>query len=121
MKFIVIRTSSCYDNDIPPCPEAKLESVPNWYYCTFKTEEEYNSRVGGRWCNSGTEHGLWYGGIKRRIQDVNVWTIELDTMDDLLEFCKKNNNRVIITTVYEPNYRHPLEYPQLEIYDNYRE
>lgn len=81
------------------------------------TEEYYNEkfalREGGNWKDRGSEHSITeQGNIKRRRErDVKVWLIELNSLEELMEFVKENGQCIVTS------YKHPA----IEIYDDYRE
>ena len=81
------------------------------------TEDYFNSNLakyyhGGLWREEGNEHQILPNGhIRRRLADREVWVVEIETLDDLVEFSKKYGELVL-------NFKDCLE---IEIYDDYRE
>lgn len=118
MKFVISRASS----ENPPCEEAKFESITWVQTFLFHTPEEFNKRMGymrkkeKEWENEGTNHRINEDGcIERDYGTVDVWTIELDSLDDLIAFCKRHGD-VIIQDYYMNRY-----YKHIIIYDDYIE
>lgn len=110
MKFQVSRTSQ-FDSDVPPCEGATREMVPNYDVRTFKTFKEYDDRLAafdGSWLSRGTEHKVLENSISRRLHDVEVWTVTLTSLEQLMDFVGKYGTCV-------------LGEGDIEIYDDYRE
>ena len=116
MKYIVDRTSESNKNS--PCKGAKKELFPTWETRTCN-EDYYNERYSkteGLWRSKGKNHKVIKGGyISRQVEDVKLWCIELNTLEDLMTLIE-NEGRVIIEESY---YTH--ESPKIEFYDDYRE
>lgn len=55
---------------------------------------------------------------QRKEWDTPKWGIELETLDDLLDFCRKQDHPVIIGKPFDESDYSDVE---LEIYDDYRE
>ena len=114
MKFLVTRTS-LYSADTPPCPGAVLELLPSWDVRTFKTPAEHDARFPAEpWLKYGTEHTTWSGGIRRRLEDRAVWTIDIP---NLLAFVAEHGHCILEAA--NPDTGKLL--PSIEIYDDYRE
>lgn len=116
MKFVVTRASGGNS----PCEEAKLESIVWVQTFLFKTPEEFDKRLGfhdgKKWYDEGTNHRVNEdGGIERDYGTVDAWIIELNTLDDLIAFCKKYGD-VVIGDYYMNRY-----YKYITIYDDYIE
>jgi hypothetical protein len=117
MIFIIRRTSE-WDEDVPPCPEAKKTEIDVWDKRTC-TEDVFNARNlgnGVKWADNGTEHTIvTYGRckIKRKIGIKTAWYITINTIGELLKFSDK----------YEPLIINKNDdgKPTIEIYDDYRE
>ena len=115
MKFRVERTSD-WNDETQPCPEAVSEMVPFWDCRTFKSPAEHDARLpGDPWLSRGSEHRFTYGprggvvGIERRLEDIKLWFITIDTLEELIAFSDKYGALVVDTE------------PSIEIYDGYRE
>lgn len=122
MKFKVIRTSDFWEENtiVPPCEGATLEEYDYIERCRC-TEEEYNntpSFIGGfssKWKTKGINHTTWEKGIQRTFpNDRKGWFIELNSLEDLINFKNKVKEDIIIKECYS-NY---LLY-EIEIYDDW--
>lgn len=116
MKFTVTRASG-YGYENPPCEEAKLESIVWIQTFNVRTPEEFDKAWRSRpWYSEGSNHRINENGcIERDNGTVNVWAIELNTLDDLIEFNRKYGD-IIIRDCYSN--RH---YKEIQIYDDYIE
>jgi hypothetical protein len=112
MKFIVKRTS-VWDNK-QPCDEAILEKVPNYDQRNFKSPEEHDLCLKEKWFSRGTEHSINTRGIVRRLEDIDIWVININSLEELLSFYKKYGQLVISSSYFNRQ-------PEIEIYDDYRE
>ncbi len=124
MKFIIRRTS-LYDDGVSPYPGAIQEQVPRYDIRTC-TEEHFNQYIAGivgrmttprlKWRDFGTEHTVLPNGhIKRRMpKDETVWTIELNSLEELISLEKEVGKLVISHDAY-------INMHSIEIYDTYRE
>lgn len=118
MKFIVSRTSGLLSDD-KPIEEAFLYPHEQWHTRTL-TEEEFDKKFGGQeglWRSKGTEHkteneGQW---IARREADKELWTVEIESLHELMHLSKKYGDIIIREKDYNSTS------PKIEIYDDYRE
>lgn len=116
MKFLVTKTSCFgFNENIKPCEKATLEDY-------IIVDERYiddpmkNPNIGKNWYEKGTDHRVENGNIKRNLKS-RGWFIELNTLEELIEF-QKEYGSLIIEEPYTPS----LEgYLRIEIYDDYRE
>ena len=121
MQFIVKRTSDWEQNN-PPCRGAVETLVQVWDFRTFKTPQEHDAKLcqghrpSQQWLEKGTEHGTYEGGIKRRLDDKKGWVIEINSLEELIEFSKEYGE-LVVSNFTSTNY----EVPTIEIYDDYRE
>lgn len=119
MKFIITRTSD-YGDDNSPCEEAKRSQVVKVETRTLRTPEEFDKKFAARegtWLSIGTNHRIGRDGyICRDREMMNVWTIEVNSIEELIELSRKYGE-IIVADHYWSN----DEYPTLEIYDAYRE
>jgi len=114
MNFIISKTSQW--NDEKPVKSAKKITVGYWHERTC-TEEFFNERFGkneGLWKSKGVKHQKTHNGewIKR-LQEETKWTIEINTLEELIKFCKKHGNIIVDSD--------DCDIPSIEIYDDYRE
>jgi len=117
MRFIVNRTGQ-YDKEAPPCANAFRSSFPKWHVRTC-SEGEFNYRFSaseGEWRANGKNHKVLANGyIARQEDDVERWSIELNTLEEIMAFIAENGQIIISEEDYNcPN-------PTIEIYDDYRE
>lgn len=117
MKFVVTRTScSCYD--CYPCPEATHETVLRQDRRTCDDPVKIPAYRGNvekarsDWFDYGLNHRVENGQITRDIPK-KVAIVELNTLDDLVRFVDTHGTIVFQHGRYE--------YPEIEIYDGYRE
>lgn len=118
MKFIVSRASA-WDNEYGPCEESKKEKIVYVDTRTFHTPEEYDYKIRdprGKWFSVGTNHRVnKHGYIQRDMEMMEVWTIELNTLEKVMEFCDKYGDIIIGDYMLNDEYKHIL------IYDDYIE
>lgn len=116
MEFMVSRTSMWSDEK--PCINAYRKTIPiidvRSVTCPSKIP-----LYGGEtdwWYSSGKNHKVNdMGCIERELECEDKWFIELNSLEDLLEFKSQHGNLVIESSLY--NYH----YDNIEIYDGYRE
>ncbi len=118
MKFIVYRTSS-WGRDMPPCAEAKRDSIVRVETRTCLSPEEFDKRFAkqeGKWFSVGANHRVNEKGyITRDNGTWDVWSIEINSLEELVDFVNKYGEIVI---GFDYNNK---EYKYVEIYDDYRE
>jgi len=108
MIFKVMRTSDCFSEDRPPCNGAFMKVFPIIDTRTL-SEEEFDSKFSIKWRDYGTGHKkLGKNKISRKTGDQTLWAIDIDSIDSLMDFIKKNGGIV-------------LDENSIEIYDTYRE
>jgi hypothetical protein len=117
MKFKLTRTTGYGEKPLRSNKVNKV-MVEHWMIRTC-TEETFNLKFGtreGLWRSKGTNHKKTHNGewIMRRENDVEVWGIEINTIEELIDFAKKNGELVF---KFEENHN----IPSIEIYDGYRE
>ena len=117
MKFIIRRASIWGDES--PCEESKRDTIVRVDKRTFCTPEEFNERCGkreGEWFSVGTNHRISKsGGIARDYGTVDVYLMEINTLEELMKFCEKYGD-VIIGNCYLND-----DYKEILIYDTYIE
>ena len=120
MKFIIKRTSGLANSS--PCVEAKEEQVVRIETRTpFHSPEEFDKKFAyreGSWLSVGTNHRIDKNGyICRDCEMMNVWTIEINSIEELIALSRKYGEIIITDHYLDINDMHPT----LEIYDDYRE
>ena len=118
MRFIVTRTS-VWDDEESPCKEAKRDSIVRVETRTLYTPEEFDRRFAkreGKWLSVGTNHRVDERGyITRDNGTIDVWSVEFNAINELIEFCNKYGDVVIQNCIWNKAYK------ENEIYDDYRE
>ena len=118
MKFTVSRASEWNDNNAP-CEEAKRDSIVRVETRTLCSPEEFDEKFArreGKWLSVGTNHRINKDGyITRDNGMVEVWTVEINTLEELMEFYDKYGSIIIHTFFWSDDVH------MLEIYDDYRE
>lgn len=112
MKFKISRTST-YCNQ--PCIEAVKEKCISIDERTVNSPDKLNFKYDREnWFTEGTNHRIEDGHIKRDIEDED-WFIEVNTLEDLIEFQEKYGD-IIIQKSWDND-----TIKEIEIYDDYRE
>lgn len=117
MKFVINRASQWSDD--APCEEAKRDSIIRVETRTLRTPEEFDAKFArreGKWFSVGTNHRVdERGWITRDNGMMDVWVIEINTLDELIEFCDKYDDIII------DSYFRNKAYKRILIYDDYIE
>lgn len=119
MKFKVSRTS-VYSDDKKPCEGAKKETYTEIDIRTLGSFQKFDDKHGerhGSWLLKGEHHCVNEEGyIQREFPDACMgWFLEINTLEDLIEFQKEHGDIVIGECCYNPNII------EIEIYDDFRE
>lgn len=118
MKFI-IRRASQWGEEVSPCDEARRDNIVRVETRTVYSPEEFDLRFSkreGKWLSVGTNHRVNDKGyITRDREMIDVWSIEINTLDELIKFYDKYGDIVISQCVWNPTYQEIL------IYDDYIE
>ncbi len=116
MLFTINRTSTY--NDDKPCDEA-FKSMHEFWHTRTVNEEDFNAKFShneGLWRSKGKNHTTTSEGwVTRQEDDVELWTIQIQSLPELMNLIKKHG-RVIVT---EQGYN--TKTPNIEIYDDWRE
>lgn len=117
MKFVVSRTSIWGDEQ--PCDEARRDKIVRVDVRTFSSPEEFDSslaRIEGKWYSVGSNHRIDKDGcIARDFEMIDVWTIDINSLNELLVFCDKYGDVIIQDCMWNDQYK------EIEIYDDYKE
>ncbi|MFC2796713.1 MAG: hypothetical protein ACFN4N_03425 [Streptococcus sp.] len=117
MEFLLTSTSGAVENNIPNTVIKKYTMVEVRYCSTFEEFDKKFSRTEGSWFSKGVNHKISKGQIQREIPNgAEGHFIEINSIEELLEFRKKVGNELIITSA--PNNE---SIPAIEIYNYYRE
>lgn len=118
MKFTVRRASKWSNEDVC-CEEAKRDSIVRVETRTLYSPEEFDAKFSnreGKWLSVGANHRVDENGwITRDNGMIDVWSVEINTLDELMEFCKKYGDVVIGNCMWNKAYKEIL------IYDDYIE
>lgn len=119
MIFEVTRTSS-FNEENPPCDGCVRIKITKVETFTLGSAEEFDRRHGktrGKWFSVGTNHRFNKDGcITRDLGEIDSWGIEINTLEELMEFKDRMGSELVIgDSIYSP------EFPMIEIYDDYRE
>ena len=124
MIFQVVRTSQRYrtsqwydEKPFKDCIPIKLTIVETR---SFRTPEEFDNKFGdreGKWLNRGINHRVNERGyITRDMVFEDVWGIEINSIEELIDFQEAVGEELILRTSMIDN-----KTPCIEIYDDYRE
>ena len=118
MKFTVRRASKWHDEDIC-CDEAKRDSIIRVETRTLRSPEEFDAKFScleGKWLSVGKNHRINEDGyITRDHGMIDVWSVEINTLDELIEFITRYGDVVIRDCMWNEAYKEIL------IYDDYIE
>ena len=121
MEFKISRTS--LSSDKKPCDEAYRKKIIRIDERGFESFEEHNTKLPSdkKWLAEGFNHKIvpankWcdHEHIYREFDD-EIWAIEINTLEELLEFKRKYGEIIICTAFENPSIN------ELEIYDSWRE
>lgn len=118
MKFTVRRASKWSDEDIL-VDEAKRDSIVRVETRTLYSPEEFDAKFSnreGKWLSVGVNHRVDEDGwITRDNGMIDVWSVEINSLDELIKFCEKYGDVVIKNCMWNKTYKEIL------IYDDYIE
>lgn len=118
MIFQVTRTSG-WDDKKPwdGCIPIQLDRIETR---TFRTPEEFDMKFGkreGKWLENGTNHRFDARGYITRDRGlVDKWGIEINSLEELMDFQEAVGEELVLRTSWIDN-----KTPCIEIYDDYRE
>ena len=112
-EFVCTRTS-LFDDEKPPHPSARIVSYERVDLRTIDDPMK-SPYIGAAWYESGRNHRVENGMIARDFDDER-WVIEIDTMEELLEFVGESGE--VVLSVNDHGLTPCME---IEIYDSYRE
>ena len=118
MIYIIKRASDRLFEKESPCEEAIKKTFENWHErsCTEEYFDEHYSPKLGLWRSKGINHTTTLdGNIIRQIEDVILWSIEINTLEDLHKLIDKYGTLII------DNGDSINKTPTITIYDDYME
>lgn len=117
MEFLLTSTSGWVENRIPNAVIKKYTKIEVRGCLTFEEYDERFSWMEGNWLSEGVNHNTSKGRIQREFPNgAEGHFIEINSIEELLEFRKKVGNELIITSAINNE-----SIPAIEIYNNYRE
>lgn len=112
---MVERISSYGDDEVAPCEEAYKKEYIRKDVRTFGSFEQFDNKFRVNFKDSGKNHRINEEGFIEREFDEEGWFVEVDSLEELMEFKDKYGTLVLIDSLW--NY----EIPMIEIYDGWRE
>ena len=115
---------SCTSGKWPPCEEGCEALVPHVDMRCVDNPTKlayYKGRpddANRDWYSEGTNHRVVEGNICRDLGMKTIWLAEIASLVDLIDFSTKYGRAIIYSPEAEES---DSEYPELEIYDDYRE
>ena len=117
MEFLLTSTSGWVENQIPNAVIKKYTKIEVRGCSTFEEYDERFSRIEGSWLSEGVNFITSKARSRRKSPNSAVGHfIEINSLEELLEFQKKVGNELIITSAIDNE-----SIPAIEIYNNYRE
>lgn len=115
MKYIVERASTFFHEEKQPCKEAHLEQILHTDERTIDDPMK-NPHIGKSWYEEEDyfNHRVENGHIKRDYWR-NEWVIEINTLEELMQFINSYGNII----VEKKDYSAPM--PKIVIYDSWVE
>ena len=117
MEFLLTSTIGGVENQIPNAIIKKYKKVDVRYFSSFEEFDKLLSRMEGNWLSKGVNHKTSKGRIQREFPNgAEGYFIEINSIEELLEFHKKVGSELIITSATNNE-----SIPAIEIYNYYRE
>lgn len=117
MEFLLTSTSGGVENQIPNAVIKKYTKIEVRRCSTFEEYDKRFSWLEGNWLSKGFNHKTSKGRIQREFPNgAEGHFIEINSIEELLEFQKKVGDELIITSAIDNE-----SIPAIEIYNNYRE
>lgn len=117
MEFLLTSTSGWVENQIPNTVIKKYTKIEVRGFSSFEEFDKQLSRMEGNWFSKGVNHKTSKGRIQREFPNgAEGHFIEINSIEELLEFHKKVGSELIITSATDNE-----SIPAIEIYNYYRE
>ena len=117
MEFLLTSTMGGVENQIPNAVIKKYTKIEVRNFSSFEEYDERLSWMDGNWLSKGVNHKTSKGRIQREFPNgAEGHFIEINSIEELLEFQKKVGYELIITSAIDNE-----SIPAIEIYNNYRE
>lgn len=117
MEFLLTSTSWGVEKQIPNAIIKKYKKVEVRNVSSFEEFDKRFSWMEGNWLSKGVNHKMSKGRIQREFPNgAEGHFIEINSIEELLEFHKKVGSELIITSAINNE-----SIPVIEIYNDYRE
>ena len=117
MEFLLTSTSGWVENRIPNAVVKKYTKIEVRGFSSFEEFDKRLSWMEGNWLSKGVNHKTSKGRIQREFPNgAEGHFIEINSIEELLEFHKKVGSELIITSATNNE-----SIPAIEIYNYYRE
>lgn len=117
MEFLLTSTSGWVENRIPNAVIKKYTKIEVRGFSSFEEFDKRLSWMEGNWLSKGVNHKTSKGRIQREFPNgAEGYFIEINSIEELLEFHKKVGSELIITSATNNE-----SIPAIEIYNYYRE
>ena len=117
MEFLLTSTSGWVENQIPNAVIKKYTKIEVRGFSSFEEFDKRLSWMEGTWLSKGVNHKMSKGRIQREFPNgAEGHFIEINLIEELLEFQRKVGNELIITSAIDNE-----SIPAIEIYNYYRE
>lgn len=117
MEFLLTSTSGRVEKQIPNAVIKKYTKIEIRGISNFEEFDKLFSWMEGNWLSKGVNHKMSKGRIQREFPNgAEGHFIEINSIEELLEFQKKVGDELIITSAIDNE-----SIPAIEIYNNYRE
>lgn len=113
----IIKRSSVWDEETPPCEKAYNIELLRWE-CRTVSEEEFDRKFSaseGTWRSKGSNHKVDERGYVLRSHPDETWVVDISSIEELIEFSREYGQLVFSCEHYA------YDLPSIEIYDDYRE
>ena len=117
MEFLLTSTIGGVENQIPNAVIKKYTKIEVRGFSSFEEFDKRLSWMEGNWLSKGVNHKTSKGRIQREFPNgAEGHFIEINSIEELLEFHKKVGSELIITSATNNE-----SIPAIEIYNYYRE
>lgn len=117
MEFLLTSTAGYVEDRIPNAVIKKYTKIEVRTCSTFEEFDKRFSKMEGSWLSKGVNHKTSKGQIQREFPNgAEGHFIEINSIEELLEFQKKVGSELIITSSFNNE-----SIPAIEIYNYYRE
>lgn len=116
MEFIITRSSDFLSKK-QPIDGSYQKEITRVDVRSISDPSEFDyPRLREEWYKAGTNHRVINGKIARDLGIEKVWVVNINTLEELMNFKDECGEDIIITASYIDHTT-----PEIEIYDSYRE